>query len=103
LYSSQEYSNTQYLASLVSFKADKNPDRKTKLKEYNFANLCKDAENETYNSEYEDSLKKLIFNTKKNIENGKFGFDNGDEKMCGWCDIKNICHESVLNKNEKED
>jgi hypothetical protein len=33
-------------------------------------------------------------------ENSKFGFDNSDEKMCGWCDIKHICHESVLDKNK---
>lgn len=68
------------------------------MKEYNFANLCKDGENEIYNSAFETSLKELIFTTKYNIENGKFGFDNSDEKMCEWCDIKNICHESVLNK-----
>ncbi len=77
------------------------PNRKTNLKEYNFANLCKDAENETYNSEYKENLKKLIFDTKENIESGKFGFDNGDEKMCGWCDIKHICHESNINKVKK--
>ena len=98
LYASQEYPDSKYLASLVSFKADKKPDRKTEKKEYNFANLCKDDEHETYNSTFETSLKKLIFNTKDNIENGKFIFDNSDEKMCEWCDIKNICHESVLSK-----
>jgi len=96
LYASQEYPDSKYLASLVSFKADKNPDRKTGKKEYNFANLCKDGESETYNSEFEANLKELIFTTKDNIENGKFGFNNSDEKMCEWCDIKYMCHESVL-------
>jgi len=36
----------------------------------------------------------------KSIQIGKFGFNNSDKKMCGYCDIKNICHESVLSKNE---
>ena len=100
LYASQEYPNNKYLASLVSFKADKKPDRKTGKIEYNFANLSKDGENQTYNSEFETNLKKLIVKTKDNIENGKFGFDNSDEKMCEWCDIKYICHESVLSKSK---
>ena len=99
LYASQEYSNSRYIASLVSFKADKKPDKKTKKKEYNFANLYKETESEIYNSEFETNLKKLIFTTKENIENGQFRFDNSDEKMCEWCDIKYICHESVLSKN----
>ncbi|PHR54382.1 MAG: hypothetical protein COA44_13270 [Arcobacter sp.] len=97
LYASQAYPDSKYLASLVGFKADKSKDRKTNRKEYNFANLCKDGENEVYNDEFENKLKKLIFGTKDNIENGKFGFDNSDEKMCGYCDIKYLCHESVLN------
>ena len=84
LYASQEYPDSKYLASLVSFKADKSIDRKTNKKEYNFANLCKNDESETYNSEFETNLKKLIFTTKENIENGKFGFDNNDEQMCEW-------------------
>jgi RecB family exonuclease len=98
LYASQEYPDSKYIASLVSFKADKKSDRKTGKKEYNFTNLCKDRENETYNSEFETSLKELIFATKENIENGKFGYKNSDEKICEWCDIKYICHEGVLNK-----
>jgi len=98
LYASQEYPDSKYLASLVSFKADKKSDRKTGKTEYNFANLCKDDEGETYNSVFEANLKELIFTTKANIENGKFGFNNSDEKMCEWCDIKYICHESLLNK-----
>jgi hypothetical protein len=100
LYASQEYPDSKYLASLVSFKADKGIDRKTNKKEYNFANLCKYDEHEIYNSEFETSLKNLILDTKENIEDGKFGFDNSDEKMCEWCDIKYICHESILSKNK---
>ena len=98
LYASQEYPDSKYFASLVSFKADKSIDKKTNKREYNFANLCKNNESEIYNSKFEIDLKKLIFETRDNIENGKFGFNNSDEKMCRYCDIKNICHESVLSK-----
>ena len=41
----------------------------------------------------------LIFDTKNNIENGKFGFNNSDEKVCGYCDIKHLCHEKILKKS----
>ena len=100
LYASQEYPKDKYLSSLVSFKADKKPDRKTGRKEYNFANLVKVGEEEIYNSEFENKLKELIFSTKESIENGEFGFNNSDEKMCGYCDMKYVCHESVLDKHQ---
>ena len=101
LYASQEYPESKYLASLVSFKADKNADRTTGKKEYNFANLSKDGESKTYDSKFEVELKELIYDTKTNIESGKFVFDNSDEKMCKWCDIKHICHESVLENKRR--
>ena len=51
----------------------------------------------------EQKLKELIFDVKKEIENGEYSFDNSDEKVCGWCDMKFICHEGVLGKiNKKE-
>ncbi len=53
-----------------------------------------------YSDEYEEKLKKLIFDVKNDIEDGDFHFTNEDEKMCGWCDIKFICHEGVL-ENKK--
>ncbi|MDF1878402.1 PD-(D/E)XK nuclease family protein [Sulfurimonas sp. SAG-AH-194-C20] len=95
LYTSQAYSDKEYYASLLSFKGDR--------PSFHFANLAnvedvKDTEH--YSVEYADKLKQLIFDTKANIENGEFGFDNSDEKMCGWCDIKHICHQSVLKKNK---
>lgn len=102
LYTSQMYTDVRCEASLISFKADKKPDKKTKIKKYNFANLSKDGESETYNSEFENNLKKLIFQTKENIESGNFAFNDSDEKMCEWCDIKNICHAGVLSKNNKK-
>ncbi|MDF1884474.1 PD-(D/E)XK nuclease family protein [Sulfurimonas sp. SAG-AH-194-C21] len=95
LYASQAYSDKEYYASLLSFKGDR--------PSFHFANLAnvedvKDTEH--YSVEYADKLKQLIFDTKANIENGEFGFDNSDEKMCGWCDIKHLCHEGVLSKNK---
>ena len=54
-----------------------------------------------YSDEYHENLKQLIFDTRDNIEAGKFAFNNSDEKMCEWCDIKHICHESVLSKGQR--
>jgi hypothetical protein len=98
LFASQEYPNKEYYSSLLSFKGS-NP-------YYHFAQLAsvndiKDTE--YYSDEYESKLKQLIFDTKGNIESGKFGFDNSDEKMCSWCDIKHICHQSVLSKGFRVD
>jgi len=39
-----------------------------------------------------------LFVIKVNIENGKVSLDNSDEKICGYYDIKNICHEDILDK-----
>jgi len=91
LFASQEYPNKVYNSSLLSFKGEK--------PYYHFANLVNEEDlkdTEYYSDEYHTKLKQLIFDTRKNIEAGKFGFDNSDEKMCGWCDIKNICHEQIL-------
>jgi hypothetical protein len=54
--------------------------------------------NEMYDNKYEEKLKQIIFDTKDSIENGKFGFDNSSKQQCEWCDIKHICHECVLRK-----
>lgn len=93
LYTSQEYPNKEYYSSLLSFKTP-NP--------YaffaNLSNIDDVKDTEFYSEEYEKDLKQLIFDTKKNIENGKFNFDNSDEKNCEWCDIKFMCHSSILNK-----
>ena len=51
-----------------------------------------------FNDEYESKLKEIIYDTKKGIENGNFGFDNRDENTCEWCDFRFICHENILNK-----
>ena len=95
LYASQEYPDKDYISNLLSFKGDG--------KYYHFANLSsiediKDTH--YYDEEYENRLKEVIYDTKSSIENGQFGFDNSDEKMCGRCDVKFICHESVLSKSK---
>ncbi|MEA2099990.1 MAG: PD-(D/E)XK nuclease family protein [Campylobacterota bacterium] len=93
LYASQEYEEKNYLSHLLSFKGDG--------KYFHFANLSsveglKDTIH--YTQEHENQLKELIYNTKEKIQNGEFIFNNSDEKICGYCDIKHICHESVLGK-----
>ena len=87
LYASQEYSDNKYYASLLSFKGDK--------PYYHFANLANEEgvkDTVFYSPEYETQLKKVIMDTKENIESGKFGFDNSDEIVCGWCDMKYIAN-----------
>ncbi|MEA2049347.1 MAG: PD-(D/E)XK nuclease family protein [Campylobacterota bacterium] len=88
LYTKQQYPNKIYDSYLLSFKGND--------KGVAFSSLSNDG---AYSDEYEEDLKQLIFDTKQSIEDGEFGFNNSDEKMCGYCDIKNICHESVLSKS----
>jgi len=93
LYASQAYPKKEYYSSLLSFKGGR--------KSYHFANLSSDAEEadtEHYSREYEKRLREVVFDTKSKIENGSFGFNSSDEKVCGYCDIRYICHESVLSK-----
>jgi ATP-dependent exoDNAse (exonuclease V) beta subunit len=85
LYAKQQYPNKIYNSYLLSFKGND--------KGIKFATLS--SEN-VYDDQYEEDLKKLIFNTKESIENGEFSFDNSNEKACGWCDIKHICHQEIL-------
>ena len=95
LYVKAEYPEKSCYSHLLSFKGDK--------PYYHFANLSneKNVKNsEVYDDEYEEKLKQVIFDTKKNIENGKFWFDNSDEEACSRCDYRFICHEGVLGKNK---
>ncbi len=84
LYTQQAYQNKEYDAHLLSFKGND--------KGIKFASL-KDIDDQ--------KLKQIIFETQSGIEKGNFAFNNSDEQMCGWCDMKYICHESVLNKGSK--
>ena len=95
LYASQQHPEKEYKAHLLSFKGD-NP-------YYHFANLStledlKDTVH--YNEAYNKQLKQIIYNTKANIEAGQFAFNNIDEKACGYCDIRFMCHEGILSKNK---
>lgn len=93
LYVKQQFTDKNYYASLLSFKGDK--------PYYHFANLSNEniKNYELYSDEYEEKLKNLIFTTRDDIQNGKFGFKDSDDKVCGYCDFKNICHKSILNKS----
>ena len=96
LFVSQEYPNKKYHSSLLSFKGDRPYSH--------FANLSNEQGLKNavhYSDKYHEDLKRLIFDTRDKIEAGKFAFNNSDEKMCGWCDIKHICHESVLSKGDR--
>lgn len=86
LYAKQQYPGKNYYSSMISFKGDSNA--------AHFGELL----HEQFDEAYETKLKGLIFDTKEGIEKGDFGFDNSDEKACGYCDMKFICHEGVLNK-----
>ena len=88
LFAKQQYPDKNYHSTLLSFKGES--------KAAHFATLTTE---EDYTDEYEVKLKEIIFDTKESIDNGEFGFDNGDEKACGWCDYRFICHEGVLGKS----
>ncbi len=81
LYAKQKYPNKSMDAHLLSFKGNDNGVKFASLEDID-----------------EDEVKQVVFNTKESIEAGKFAFDNSDEKACGWCDMRFICHESVLRK-----
>jgi len=89
LYAKQQYPDKNYHAALLSFKGES--------RAAHFATLTSE---EDYTDEYEARLKELVFDTKERIENGEFGFDNSDEKACGWCDYRFICHQGVLKKGK---
>jgi hypothetical protein len=97
LYASQEYPNKEYYSSLLSFKT---PEPQAFFA--NLSNMSDIKNTEVYNEDYERDLKQLIFDTKKKIENGKFNFDNSDDKNCEWCDIKFMCHSNILSKIKEE-
>jgi len=88
LYAKQQYPGKNYYSSMISFKGDNTV--------AHFGELLHDQ----FDEAYETKLKGLIFDTKESIEKGEFGFDNSDEKACGYCDMKFICHEGVLSKQQ---
>ncbi len=54
-----------------------------------------------YDKNYEQNLKENIYSIKEKIEQGDFRFDNSNEDYCGYCEIKNMCNENLLNKGLK--
>jgi CRISPR/Cas system-associated exonuclease Cas4 (RecB family) len=88
LYAKQQYPGKNYYSSMISFKGDNTV--------AHFGELLHDQ----FDEAYETKLKGLIFDTKESIKKGEFGFDNSDEKACGYCDMKFICHEGVLSKQQ---
>lgn len=88
LYAQQQYPDKEYYSSMLSFKGES--------KAAHFAELYHDD----FGLKYEEKLRNIIYDTKANIENGQFGFNNSDEQICEWCDIKHICHENVLSKSK---
>ena len=89
LYAKQRYPDKKaYHAALLSFRGSS--------KAAFFAELT-EAE---FDRDYETKLREIIFATKRGIENGDFGFDAGDEEVCGWCDYRRICHQEVLGKGK---
>lgn len=91
LYASQAYPNKIYYSYLLSFKGNDEG--------VPFASLSNDGDS-SYDDEYEQKLKQLIFNTKVKIEAGKFNYNSSDEKVCGYCDMRFLCHSGVLSKSE---
>ncbi|MAC83953.1 MAG: hypothetical protein CL624_07440 [Arcobacter sp.] len=51
-----------------------------------------------YDTSYKENLKTNIFTIKEKIEQGDFRFDNSNEDYCGYCEIRNMCNQSILNK-----
>ena len=86
LYAKQLYPNKTHSAYMLSFNTAK--------PSAHFGILT----NKSFNTEYETQLKELVMRIKNDIENGNFGFDNRDEQSCEWCEIKHICHQSILSK-----
>ncbi len=81
LYAKQQYPNKTIDAHLLSFKGNDHGIKFASLDDIDI-----------------DEVKRVVFGTKESIENGDFHFNNSDEKACEWCDMRFICHESVLRK-----
>jgi CRISPR/Cas system-associated exonuclease Cas4 (RecB family) len=90
LYSHKQYSNNkEHNSQLLAFK---------KQGKNEISTISLDSSKYTF--EYEDKLKRNIINIKNSINKGEFPFNNKDEKTCGYCSFKNICHQKVLSKGE---
>lgn len=97
LFSEQDQNElTNQDSSLLTFNGKNDPTYFANMSTYRGAD-----DSVIFNGEYRDRLRNHIYSVKESIENGYFPFDNSDEKSCGWCDYKNICHQSLLNKGKE--
>ena len=92
LYATQNYPNkSKYQANLLSFKE----------KSYNDSIAIPYTKRKPYiefDDNYKEVLKSQINQIKECINNGKFGFNNEDEKVCEYCNFAKICHQDILEK-----
>jgi len=100
LYTTQTNTQEEQNAALLTFKSDKPFVEFAKLStmEANIPEVRKKPTGLLYDETYSTNLKKEILNIKARIEAGEFGFDNSDEEVCGYCEIKHLCHQGVLSK-----
>lgn len=97
LYATQQYPNKNHNAHLLSFKESDKPT----TQEYNTSisiPYSKRGVDIEFDNNYKETLKNQIITIKDNINNGKFAFNNSDEKNCEYCNFSRICHQLALNK-----
>lgn len=100
LYTTQTNLQEEQNAALLTFKSDKPFVEFAKLStmEENIPEVRKKPTGLLYDAEYSTNLQKEIMKIKVQIESGEFSFDNSDEEVCGYCEIKHLCHQGVLSK-----
>jgi len=103
LYATQEYKK-DVESYLLTFKTDRNLSTKFARITTNEELIPKYRGKDTgvlYDENYENNLKSNILKIKEKIESGDFRFDSSNEEYCGYCEIRNMCNVSLLNKGEK--
>lgn len=100
LYTTQTNPQEEQNAALLTFKSDKPFVEFAKIStmKENTPEVRKKPTGLLYDETYSTNLKKEILNIKARIESGEFSFDNSDEEVCGYCEIKHLCHQGVLSK-----
>jgi hypothetical protein len=100
LYTTQTNTQEEQNAALLTFKSDKPFIEFAKIStmEENIPEVRKKPTGLLYDATYCTSLQKEIMTIKTRIEAGEFSFDNSDEEVCGYCEIRHLCHQNVLSK-----
>jgi len=92
IYWAKQMYNKKVNANLLSFNTDKGYSYFASIKECDKIEFKRNIPQfACYNNEYEQKLKKTIFDTKNNIENKLFDYDNSDEEHCQWCEYNMVC------------